>query len=142
MHAKQLEWLMANAYSHKDGRKLLRDKRKLLRDKSAFESMKACFASVLRGDTLTPMRLEQEKIATWLCEQVKVEKDARRCARSKEKGEAAGRKKVGALKAKRQKKEKAGESDSEEEEASGSGSSSEESTSKSGSESGRLDWTT
>ena len=72
LHKVQVAWLTTHVFSNGVP---------LMRDKTACEAMKASFSTTLRDDTLTPMWLDQDRIATWLCARVKEEKDRRKSAK-------------------------------------------------------------
>ena len=73
LHARQLEWLNANAFVAGQTR---------LRDKPAAQAMKAHFCNTMREDTMTPMWLDQERISNWLAARVKEEKNRRKAGRA------------------------------------------------------------
>jgi hypothetical protein len=73
LHARQLEWLNANAFVGGQTR---------LRDRPAFLAMKAHFCNTMREDTMTPMWLDQERISNWLAARVKEEKNRRKAGRA------------------------------------------------------------
>jgi len=79
MHPEQTAWLENFVF---------RDGVQLQRDKDAAGSMKKHFHSRLRGDTLTPMWLEQDAIASWLCARVRDEKDRRKAAKKEKKAQS------------------------------------------------------
>jgi len=73
LHARQLEWLNANAFVGGQTR---------LRDRPAFLAMKAHFCNTMRKDTMTPMWLDQDRISNWLAVRVKEEKNRRKAGRA------------------------------------------------------------
>ena len=67
---------------------VFRDGVQLQRDKDSAGSTKKHFHSRLRGDKLTPMWLEQDAIASWLCARVRDEKDRRKAAKKEKKAQS------------------------------------------------------
>ena len=79
MHREQVGWLNANVFA---------DGLVLMRDKPAAVAMKAHFRRRMRDDTLTPMWLDQYKIASWLCDRKKDEKYRQKVAKKERKAKA------------------------------------------------------
>ena len=79
MHREQVGWLNANVFA---------DSLVLMRDKPAAVAMKAHFRRRMRDDTLTPMWLDQYKIASWLCDRKKDEKYRQKVAKKERNAKA------------------------------------------------------